>query len=138
MCVCGHSHILLLIHIAYWAPTVYGCQSCLWSTEQEVSVSPFAPEILASRDRFICPVPRQHALSSNPGGLILVLVLVFTHGCQFFPPLYLFIPSTAIGSVPSSSAHALAHRWRSTPRVHPHRAGSPQGSPQGTSSNACC
>ena len=40
----------------------------------------------------------------------------------------------AIGSVPSLSGHASAYRWRSLPRVHRHRASSPQGS----SSDGCC
>ena len=40
-----------------------------------------------------------------------------------------------VGSVvPSLSGHAIAHRWRSLPRVRWHRANSPRGS----SSNGCC
>ena len=37
-------------------------------------------------------------------------------------------PPYAIGSVPSLSGHAIAYRWRSLPRVRPHRASKPQGS----------
>ena len=48
--------------------------------------------------------------------------------------IYLFIPPTAIGSVPSLSGHVTACRWRSLPRVCRHRFNSPQGS----SSNECC
>ena len=41
----------------------------------------------------------------------------------------LFKPPYVIGSVPSSSGHAIiAYRWRSLPTVHRHRASSPQGS----------
>ena len=39
-----------------------------------------------------------------------------------------FIPPYAIGSVPNLWGHASAYRWRSLPRVHRHRASSPQGS----------
>ena len=62
---------------------------------------------------------------------------MLTHG---IPPIsaaasiYLLKPPLAIGSVPSSSGHAIAYRWRSLPRVRRHRASSPQGS----SSNGCC
>ena len=45
-----------------------------------------------------------------------------------------FIPSTAIGSVPSLSGYAIAYRWRSLPRIRRQRVSSPQGS----SSNECC
>ena len=44
-----------------------------------------------------------------------------------------FIPSTAIGPVPSLSGHAITYPWRSS-RIRGHRASSPQGS----SSNGCC
>ncbi|CAM9107909.1 unnamed protein product, partial [Ascophyllum nodosum] len=46
----------------------------------------------------------------------------------------LFIPPTAIGSVPSLSGHAIAYRWRSLPRVRRYSVISSQGS----SSNGCC
>ena len=36
--------------------------------------------------------------------------------------VYLFIPPTAIGSVPSLSGHAITYRLRSLPRVRWHRA----------------
>ena len=38
------------------------------------------------------------------------------------------MPRTAIGSVPSLPSHAIAYRWCLLPRVHQHRANSPQGS----------
>ena len=51
------------------------------------------------------------------------------------PRRRLHLPSTAIGSVPSSSGHAaIVYRWRSLPRVRRQSASSPQGS----SSNGCC
>ena len=37
-------------------------------------------------------------------------------------------PPYAIGSVPSLSDHAIAHRWRSLARVRRHRVSKPQGS----------
>ena len=53
----------------------------------------------------------------------------------FCDGFHLFIPPTAIGSVPSLSGHAIAYRWRrSMPRVRRYRVSSPQGS----SSNGCC
>ena len=44
------------------------------------------------------------------------------------------IPSTAIGSVPSWSGHAITYRWRSLSTVRRHRASSPQDSSRG----GCC
>ena len=65
----------------------------------------------------------------------LRLNLVLTHGIppDFYGDFCLFIPQTAIGSVPTLSSHAIAYRWRSLPSVHRHRASSPQSS----SSNGC-
>ena len=37
-------------------------------------------------------------------------------------PIHLFVPLTAIGSLPSLSGHAIAYRWRSLPRVRQKRA----------------
>ena len=50
------------------------------------------------------------------------------------PYIYLicFQPSSSQSRV--LSGHAVAHRWRSPPRVRRHKASSPQGS----SSNGCC
>ena len=66
------------------------------NTKNELSLSPFAPEKLVSQDGFGRPVARL-AFST------LRLKLVLTLG---IPPasregVYLLIPSTAIGSVPS-------------------------------------
>ena len=57
----------------------------------------------------------------------------YSRGSSRFPRRRPHIPSTASGSVPSLSGHAIAYRWRSLPRVRRHRASSPQGS----SSNGC-
>ena len=95
-----------------------------------MSLSPFAPENLVSRDRFGC-------LVSTCSFSVLTLNLVLTHG---IPPgvhggVHIFLPTPhAVGSVPSLSGHAIAYRWRLPPRVRWHRASSPQGS----SSNGCC
>ena len=49
--------------------------------------------------------------------------------------VHIFLPAPhTTESVPSLSGHAIAYRLRSLPRVHWHRANSPQGS----SSNGCC
>ena len=45
----------------------------------------------------------------------------------FYGGVHLFIPPTAIGSVPSLSGHAKAYRWRSLSRTRRHTASSPQG-----------
>ena len=62
----------------------------------------------------------------------LRLNLVLTYGIppEFRGGVLLIIskPPYAIGSVPSLSGHAIAHRWRSLPRVRRHRASKPQGS----------
>ena len=60
---------------------------------------------------------------------ILKLNLVLTYG---IPPEFRggvhMKPRHVIGSVPSSSGHAVAYRWRSLPRVRRRRASKPQGS----------
>ena len=67
----------------------------------------------------------------------LRLNVVLTHG---IPPAFRdgvhinYKLSTAIGTVPSLSGHAIAYRWRSVRRVRRHRASSPQDS----SSERCC
>ena len=97
-----------------------------------ISLSPFAPENLVSRDGFGRPVPRQPArlnTQAESGA--------YSRDSSRFPrrfPFYLFIPPYAIGLVPNLSGHAIAHRWRPLPRVRRHRASSPQDS----YSNGCC
>ena len=116
--------------IAEYGTTGYGCQSRSWLAEQgkrNISMPPFAPENLFSRDGLgCCSVPRQpaHAFST------LRMSLVFTQGVppDFRCSVHLFSPPSAIGSVPSLSGHAVAHRWRSPPRVPRHRARCPRGS----------
>ena len=91
-----------------------------------------ACDFLASRDGFGLPAPRQSAHRINPLILhtILGLNLVLTRGiCPAFPEtvsiiyiLVINIGSTAIGSVPSSSGHAMSYRWRSLRRDHRRRA----------------
>ena len=64
-----------------------------------MSLSSFAPENdVVPRDRFGRPVPRQPARSPYSGGN-----LVLTRGISpaFREVVHLFIPPTAIGSVPS-------------------------------------
>ena len=95
--------------------------------------SPFAPGNLISRDGSDRPVPSRLSL------LILHTQAesgAYSRGSSRFPQrsVYLFISPCAIRSVPSLSVHAIAYRWYPLPRVHRHRASSPQGS----SSNGCC
>ena len=64
------------------------------------------------------------------------LLIVISHKIPpaFREGVHIFIPSAAIGPVPSLSGHTIAYRWRSLPRVRRHRASSPQCS----SSNKWC
>ena len=65
--------------------------------------------------------------------------MVLTHGLLFFLPFPRrrpYIPSTAIGLVPSLSSTTMPHQWLSLPRVYQHRVTSPQGS--SSSCNECC
>ena len=89
---------------------------------------------------FPCPRSRLRIWSCETGSAvpsrisllisILRLNLVVTHGIplDFRGGVSLFKPPYAIGSVPNLSCHAIAFRWRSSPRVGRHRASKPQGS----------
>ena len=106
-------------------------------------LSPFAPEnlvYLARRVRPSRPAPAGpfSTLRLNHQSSIWCLLTGFL---PRFPTAFTYIyvqytvlPSTIVGSVPGISGHAIASRWRSLPRVHRHRASSPQGS----SSNGRC
>ena len=88
-----------------------------------ISLSPFVPENLVSRDGFGSPVPRQHAhlhTQAESGAYLRDSSRVPRRR-----PFIYFKPPYAIGSVPSLSGHAIAYRWRSLPRVHRHRASKP-------------
>ena len=83
---------------------------------------------MVSRDRFSHPVPRQPAYSPHcESG-------AYSRDSFRFPRRrpFIYIPTTAIGSVPRLSGHAVAYRWLSLPRTRRHKACSPQAS----SSNA--
>ena len=91
-----------------------------------ISLSAFAPENLVSRDGFGSPVPRQPAHLHTKAGSGAHL-----QGYPRVPrrrPFIYLKPPYAIGSVPSSSGHAIACRWRLLPRVRRHEASKPQGS----------
>ena len=88
-----------------------------------ISLSPYAPENLVSRDGFGSPVPRQPAhLYTQAGSDAYIRDLSrVPRRRPFMKPPYAF------GSVPSLSGHAIAYRWRSLPRVRRHKASKPQG-----------
>ena len=88
-----------------------------------ISLPPFVPENLISRDGFGSPVPRQPAHLNTQARCLLTGLLPSSATAS----IYLFKPPYAIGSVPSVSGHAIVHRWRSLPRVCRHRASKPQG-----------
>ena len=97
-------------------------------------LSPLAPENLVSRDGFGRPSPCQPLiLRTKAESSIWCLLTSSIHGPRFPRPRQ-SLPSTAIGSVPSLSGHAITYRSRLPPRVRRHKAGSPQGS----SSKECC
>ena len=92
-----------------------------------VSLSPFAPENLFSRDGFGSPVPCQpaHLHIQAESGAYLRDSSRFPRRRPF---IYLNRHTYVIGSVPSLSGHAIAYRWRSLPKVRRHRASNPQSS----------
>ena len=96
------------------------------NSENNISLSVFAPENLISRDGFDRPAPCQpaHLHTQAESGAYL-------RDSSRVPRRRAFIyfkPTYAIGSVPSLSGHAIAYPWRSLPRVHRYRANKPQGS----------
>ena len=97
-----------------------------WTGKINISLSAFAPENLVSRDGFGSAVPRQpaHLHTQAKYG-------AYWRDSSRVPwrrPFIYLKPPYAIGSVPSSSGHTIAYRWRSLPRVRQHRASKPQGS----------
>ena len=89
-----------------------------------IPLSPYVPENLVSRDGFTRPVPRQPAhfhIQAESGAYLRDSSRV-PRRRPFMKPPY------AIGSVPSSSDHLIAYRWRSLPRACRHRASKPQRS----------
>ena len=92
--------------------------------ENNIPLSPCVPENLVSRDGFSRPVPRQpaHLHTQAESGAYLWDSSRVPRRRPLMKSPY------AIGSVPSLSGHAIAYRWRSLPRVRPHRASKPQGS----------
>ena len=97
----------------------YGCQSC-------PRLSPFEPENLVSLDRCGRLVPRRSVHSPHPGSIWCLLLLTCSSPSSRFPRRRPSMPSTAIGSIPRLSGHAIAYRWRA-PSVRRHKASSPQG-----------
>ena len=91
-----------------------------------ITLSPFAPENLISRDGFGSSVPRQpahlHTQAESDTYLRDLSRVPRQRSLLFFKPPYV------IGSVPSLSGHAIAYRCRSLPRVCWQRASKPQGS----------
>ena len=99
-----------------------------------ISLAPFAPDNLVSRETGSA-VPSRVSLvilhtQAKSGAYSRAPLLPST----FYDGVHLHCqPPYAIVSVPSLSGHAIAHRWRSPPRVRRPRASSSQGS----SSNGC-
>ena len=86
-----------------------------WTGKMNISLSPFAPENLVSRDGFGRPVPRPPVPSPHPDWIWCLLT-------GFLPTsaaasIYSFKPPCAVGWVPNLSGHTIAYRWRSLPRA---------------------
>ena len=96
-----------------------------------LSLSPFTPESLVSRDMSGSPVPRKPAHSPYSGSILCLLKGFLLISAAAF--IHSFKPPDIIRSLPSLSGHATACRWRSLTRVRQHRVSSPQGS----SCNGC-
>ena len=97
-----------------------------WTGKMNVSLSPFAPDNLVSRDGFGRPAPRQSArLRTQAESDALFTGFLPSSAAA---SIYLFKPPFAVGSAPSLSGNAIAYRWRSLPRVRRHRASKPQRS----------
>ena len=116
--------------------TGQGCKPCSWSAEKGKVFS-------------LCPRSRRRIWSRKTGSdvpsrvsLLILQTQAEPGGYSWVSPafrdgviVHLFIPPTAIGSVPSLSGRAIAYSLRSSlPRVRRHRDSSPQGS----SSKGCC
>ena len=87
-----------------------------------VSLSPFAPEDVDSRDRFGRRVPRQYAHSPHP--VVLPSSLLFSAAASIIHTANRHrVSPEFIGYY-----NAIVFRWRLPPRVHRHRASSLQGS----------
>ena len=103
-----------------YGSTGYGCQSCSWSTERGI---------------FFLPCPRSRLrIWSRETGLVVPsrvspVILHFqaesgaySRDSSRFPRRRPFMkPSTAIGSFPTLSGHAIAYRYRSMPTFRRHR-----------------
>ena len=84
-------------NIAEYGSTGY--QSCSLSAEKRkiiISLSPYAPENLVSRDRFSRPVPRQPAHSPYSGRIIWCLLIT-----EFLPMSAAFSSQKRIGTAKS-------------------------------------
>ena len=95
--------------------------------KNNISLFPFAPKNLVSRDGFGRPVPRQPAHLHTQAESSAYL-RDFPRVPRRRPYIYVFYHHYAIGPVPSLSGHAVAYRWRSLPRVRRHRSSKPQDS----------
>ena len=98
---------------------------------------PLPPPIV---ERLIFPCPRSRLIiwcretgSAVPSRVsLLISILRLNLVLARFLPIaatafiYFFKPPYAIGSVPSSTGHAIAYRYRSLPRVRRHRTSKPQ------------
>ena len=122
-------------HIAAYGSTGQCCQFCWWLAERKIfiSLSPFGPENLVSRDRFGRLIPHQPA---HPPYGTQAESGAYSRDFSRFPRQRPFIYTANLHRICPKfiSSHANACRRRSLPRVHQRRANTLHVS----SSNGCC
>ena len=130
----------------YDSSSMYGQHFQQSMDQPGMVVNPVHGQFNTRQGCFPCPRSRLRIWSRETGSTApsrASLLILHTHEAESgaysrdssrSPRRRPYIPSTAIGSVPSSSGHALAHRLRSLPRVRRLRVSSPQDS----SRNGCC
>ena len=100
--------------------------SRLWSAGQEKRMFPVPDHLIWSREigfavqSRISPLVLYNQTESSAYSRALILPPAFHDGVNLYRQ-----PQSS--PVPSVSAHAIGYQWRSSPRVHRHKASSPQG-----------
>ena len=141
-----------------FAPVQWGARADVYGQnfpqkidEPGMVVNPACGQLKRTHYIFSCPRSRLRIWSCETGSAVsprrvsslilhtlrlnLSLVLTWRISPAFRDGVHLlFIPTTAIGPVPSWSGDATAYRWCSLPRGRRRRTSSPQGS----SGNGCC
>ena len=133
VCVCMviASHSRVPVHVIIWIIRVRLLNLLLvvsLTGKINISLSPFAPEDLASRDRFDRLVPRHPPHSPHPGSIWCLPAGFISLSAA--TSIYLYRqPPSGQSRVYQTCPAIIAYRRRSLPRVRRHRPSSAQGSP---------